>query len=127
MCSEVGINIKVNLIGGFPTQTKNELINELEHIYDFLKNIDISKFTLAFNPFLLFKDSEIFLNPQKFNIKIKENRMFSPCVFEQLDKDAISPVEAAKIFNDFVGKLPKKFKKVFTTYGIPFSFFVKSF
>lgn len=126
-CLEAGVNIKLNLIGGLPTQTENEFKKELIYIKKLIEEFNTDNLVIDLNPFLLLRDSEIYHKPEKFNIKIIEDRPFFPCVFEQLDPEAITPVKAIEIYENFVNSLEQNFKRVFVKWNNQFPFLVKKY
>jgi len=105
MCAKLKININLHFTIGFPTQTKKELMQDLNFILLLIskhKNISIAIF-----PLMLFVNSDIYKNPQKFNIKVNhdEKKFFSIVVpFKQIDKHAISQEEAFLLYKNFYNK-----------------------
>src|SRR3989339_482767 len=118
ICLKNDINIQIQLIFGLPTQTKEELLFDLDYIYKLVKRFkDPEKIYIRISNFKLIKNSDIFLNPSKYKIKIPYNKInnlswFIP--FEQLDKTAIQTTEEVwEIYHNFLKKIPDKYKEAY--------------
>lgn len=68
---QAGINVQVNIIVGFPTETKEEALEtygKLEREISAKNNVSIAVF-----PFVLFNNTHIYANPHEFGLTILEN------------------------------------------------------
>ncbi|MHA1661079.1 MAG: B12-binding domain-containing radical SAM protein [Promethearchaeota archaeon] len=114
-CKKLGIYLTLNFIAYIPTQTKNELdqdlldINKLLIKYDNIIGVFISKFQLR-------PESEIYKSPKKYGVNFNHSSkdFLSHMVkYKQIHKHAMTHEEFyTKIYN-FYEKNFKKYKKVF--------------
>ncbi len=99
-CSKLGIKMLITFIAGLPTQTKEELTEDLT----FIKKI-AQKYTnvlLLISVFFLDPSSKIFLFPQKYGL-INDRNLRNPNYnFEQIDKEGLSKKETISIVKDFL-------------------------
>lgn len=118
ICARNNISIQVNLIGMLPTQTKEELVKDLEYCLKILKKYKKSDLVfIKFTVFYLLKDSDVYHNQQKYRIKeikSQKNNFNYKITFKQLDKRAIQTSdEALEIYQKFVNDLPEEHKNSF--------------
>ncbi len=99
-CSKLGIKMLITFIAGLPTQTKEELTEDLT----FIKKI-AQKYTnvlLLISVFYLDPDSKFFLFPQKYGLNNTHNLRNSKYNFEQINKESLSRKETILIVKDFL-------------------------
>lgn len=109
ICSKLGFKIIFHMMICFPTQTKKELLEDL----NFLKRL-LNKYNntgLSMRPILKFFrleiGSRVYTHPEKFFIRPadKQRPFLSPCIpYKSLKKNAVSTKEARLLYRSFYEK-----------------------
>lgn len=98
--SEAGINLQINIIVGFPTETKEEALEtykRLEREISSKTNVFVSIF-----PFVLFNNARIYNSPHEFGLTVLENKardgyFFPKNIFVKYKKNKGMPIK--DVFN----------------------------
>jgi len=106
ICDKLRIPILIALIFGFPTETKDEVLQEIKFIKN-LKRYKRTKIEISINWFRLERDSDIYLSPKKFNIKV-EKQVVPFCTihyFKDLTPGALSFNRDSQFFAEELKKI----------------------
>jgi radical SAM superfamily enzyme YgiQ (UPF0313 family) len=98
---------------GLPTQTKNELQEDLSSIKKILKKYH-KTITIEITPLSIKRNTDIFNNSQNYNIEILNmTKVFlgNHYAFRQLDDKAISTQESIEVTRKYIDKNLEKYKK----------------
>lgn len=113
-CHKLGIYLSLNFIVYLPTQTKEELIQDLTEIKKLLeKYYNIVSVRLA--KFQVRPESEIYHNPKKFNIKLlksKDDFLSHTIEYQHIHDQAMTHEEFNEVVWGFYEKYLKKFRVV---------------
>jgi len=104
-CYELGIRLRIQIIIGIPSQTRDELLQECKFISYLGHKYDNIFFNVK--PFGLSVNSIIYHHPKRFGVELlSTSRKFcQPFVsFRQIDDKAVSPREADRIYNNFASE-----------------------
>jgi radical SAM superfamily enzyme YgiQ (UPF0313 family) len=104
-CKKLGIRLRIMLIVGIPTQTKEELLKECNYIYLLLQMYPNTKIQISH--MAIFENTPMHLSPDKFGISLYNSKRLhlSPVIpFKQVNKDAISPEQKEKILCSSIRK-----------------------
>lgn len=118
ICARYNINIQINFIVNWPTQTREELLNDLEYGYKIIKKFNKTNHAIIkINLFSLREGTDIHLNPEKYKLKIlhpEANSLRMRIPFEKTDKGGIRhPDEALQITHDFLASIPSKYHRCY--------------
>ncbi|MBF0382347.1 MAG: tetratricopeptide repeat protein [Magnetococcales bacterium] len=105
MSTDAGIRNHIFIMVGFPTETPAELFDTMQFIYDNRQNIHC----VHNGTFVLCKGTEIFQNPEKFEVEIEYSHL-NPQQFKTIHKNGTTGQNAFQYFlhyqETFIEKIP---------------------
>lgn len=106
-CNKLKICVLLLVILGIPTQTEEELRQDLDNLLSLMeKNSNI---IISCNYFGLYKDTPFYNQSLDYGIKIREEgySFLGSAKFDMINERHLSPERAKSIYEDYVRNLPK--------------------
>lgn len=114
ICIKNNISIQINLIVGLPTQTKDDLLADLNYTLEIIKKYkNLDNIIIKCNLFYLFGDTHMSYNQDKYEIMVtSKSEKILPRIlsFIHLGKNTIKDLDEVKmIIFSFLNKIDKKY------------------
>lgn len=115
-CQKLKIDVILNFMIGLPTQTKEELLQDLKNIFKLAKKYNNIR-VMWVHPLRVKKKSLLYYNPENYFIKLHNHDFLNDSIYwTQIKKNALSFEETREIFISFYRDKLIEFKNIKTMF-----------
>jgi len=122
-CAELNINIEIELILGFPTQTAEDFFSDMDFCVNIIKKYpNPNNINFTIHNFKVFYGTDIYNKPQKYGIELLKNKkhLFNIEIpYKQLNIDTLSFSKIMDAASEFIKRSSPEINKRFQWLLVP--------